>query len=128
MGRQASGVKAISLNTSDFIASLDIIKENKDGKFLVVAENGFAKQTPISSYRVQSRGGKGIKTAKITSKTGQIMAAQILGDEEELFALSAKGQIIRTKISSIRVASRISQGVRIMRLDKGDKIAGIATI
>ncbi len=143
MGRQASGLKAISLNSNDFIASFDIIKTNTEqrGKILrnsvssqhqsallVVTENGFGKQTILSSYRAQSRGGKGIKTAKITTKTGKIVAAQVLADEEELFALSVKGQIIRTKISSIRVASRISQGVRIMKLEKEDKIAGVVAI
>jgi len=127
MGRVASGVKAISLNPDDFIAGLDIIKGGPQ-KLLVVTENGFSKQTPLSSYRTQSRSGKGIKTAKITNKTGKIVAAQVLTDEQELFALSTKGQIIRTKISSIRVASRISQGVRIMKLEKGDKIAGVACI
>ena len=127
MGRVASGVKAISLNPDDFIAGLDII-EGGPQKLLVVTENGFSKQTPLSSYKAQSRSGKGIKTAKITNKTGKIVAAQVLTDEQELFALSAKGQIIRTKISSIRVASRISQGVRIMKLEKGDKIAGVVCI
>jgi len=133
MGRQAGGVKAISLNKDDFIASLDIIKESqklklKNQKLLVITENGFGKQTFLSSYKNQSRGGKGIKTAKITAKTGKIIAAQVLADEEEIFALSAKGQIIRIKIATIRLASRISQGVRVMKLDKDDKIAGVVCI
>ncbi|MFA5386495.1 MAG: DNA gyrase subunit A [Candidatus Paceibacterota bacterium] len=129
MGRQASGVKAIGLNKDDFVAGLDIIKgEQKTAKILVVMENGFSKQTPLSSYRLQSRGGKGIKTAKVTAKTGQIVTAKVLAEEEEVFALSSKGQIIRTKISNIRTASRVSQGVKIMKLEKDDKIAGIVAI
>ena len=141
MGRLASGVKAITLGKDDFVAGLDIIRiqsqkikdksqesEAKKQKLLVVTENGFSKQTLLSSYRLQSRGGKGIKTAKITNKTGRIVNAQVLTDEEELFALSLKGQIIRTKIADVRIASRISQGVKIMKLEKDDKIAGIVAI
>mgnify|MGYP001596275441 FL=1 len=93
-----------------------------------MTENGFAKQTLISQYKVQSRGGQGIKTSKITPKTGSIASAKIITDEEELLALSLKGQIIRTKISDIRTASRATSGVRIMRLKEGDKIAGAVTL
>ena len=132
MGRNASGVRAIKLKNDDFVAGLDIIKEGKEqrakSKLLVVTENGFAKQTPISQYKVQSRGGQGIKTAKITSKTGAIIDAKIITGEEELLALSGKGQIIKTKISDIRTAGRATSGVRIMRLKEGDKVAGIVCL
>ncbi len=126
MGRTASGVKAIRLKSNDFVAGLDIIKTS--GKLLVVTENGFAKQTPLSQYKTQSRGGQGIKTAKITPKTGKIVSSQVIGEEEELLALSAKGQIIRTKLSDVRVASRATSGVRIMKLKEGDKIAGVVCL
>lgn len=129
MGRSASGVKAIRIKSSDFIAGLDIIKEgSKNGKVLVVAENGFAKQTLLKEYKVQGRGGSGIKTAKINEKTGKIISAQIISGEEELLALSAKGQIIKTKISDIRTAGRATSGVRIMRLKQGDKVMGIVLL
>ncbi len=131
-GRSASGVRAIRLKTNDFVAGFDIITDNKEQsakrKLLIVTENGFAKQTLISQYKVQSRGGQGIKTSKITPKTGSIASAKIITDEEELLALSLKGQIIRTKISDIRTASRATSGVRIMRLKEGDKIAGAVTL
>ena len=90
--------------------------------------NGFAKQTRLKDYKVQSRGGGGVKTAKITSKTGKIVAAQIISDEEEILALSTKGQIIKTKISSIRTARRATSGVRIMKLKEGDKVAGVVAL
>ena len=132
MGRNASGVRAIRLKKDDFVAGLDIIKESKEqkvkSKLLVVTENGFAKQTPLKEYKVQSRGGQGIKTSKITSKTGAIINAKIITDEEELLALSIKGQIIKTKISDIRTAGRATSGVRIMRLKEGDKVAGIVCL
>ncbi|MDP3015352.1 MAG: DNA gyrase subunit A [bacterium] len=126
MGRTAAGVKAIRIKKDDFVAGIDIIK--KEGKLLVITENGFAKQTPLKKYKIQSRGGSGIKTAKITSKTGKIVAAQIIADEEELLALSNKGQIIKTKISDIRTAGRATSGVRVMRLKEGDKVAGIVIL
>jgi len=93
-----------------------------------VTESGFAKQTALKEFRLQSRGGSGIKAAKITAKTGPIVAIQIIGDEKELLALSSKGQIIRTKISDIRTAGRATSGVRIMRLRENDKVMGIVIL
>jgi len=127
MGRTASGVRAIKLKKDDFVAGLDIIKSSEiksSARFLVVTENGFAKQTFLKEYKIQSRGGSGIKTAKITSKTGGVVSTHIVTNHEELLALSVKGQIIRTKISSIRTAGRATSGVRIMKLKEGDKLAG----
>jgi len=132
MGRSAIGVRAIKLKVNDFIAGLDIITDSKaltaKQKLLAVTENGFAKQTPLSQYKVQGRGGQGIKTAKINSKTGQIVAAQIITEEKELLALSSRGQIIKTKISDIRIAGRATSGVRIMKLKQGDKLIGVAAL
>ncbi len=129
MGRVASGVRGIRLKGSDQVASMDLVtKDAKDAKLLVVMANGFGKQTAISQYKVQGRGGSGVKTAKITSKTGQLISAHLITDEEELLALSAKGQVIRTPLSAIRVASRATQGVRIMALNPGDKVAGIVCL
>lgn len=131
MGRTASGVKAIKLKKKDdAVAGLDIIikKEAKEQKLLVVMANGFAKQTGLKQYKVQNRAGSGIKTAKITSKTGLIIASQIIDEAEEILAISAKGQILKTEISSIRLAGRATQGVRIMNLEAGDKLVGMITI
>ena len=133
MGRTASGVKAIRLKKGDFVAGLDIIKESlksKAGgsKLLIVTENGFTKQTPLKDYKIQSRGGSGIKTAKINAKTGNIISAKIIGDEEEILTLSMKGQIIKAKISDIRTSGRATSGVKIMKLKSGDKITGIVCL
>ena len=115
------------------MAGLDIIRINPKSqipnpKLLVVTENGFAKQTPLKEYRIQSRGGSGIKVAKITAKTGFIVAIQIISEEEELLALSSKGQIIRTKISAIRTAGRATSGVKIMKLKEKDKVMGVVIL
>lgn len=132
MGRTASGVTAIRLKKGDQVSSMEVVPsekvKSKETKLLTVMALGYAKQTPFSEYKIQRRGGSGIKTAKITSKTGQIVAAKALGGEEELLALSAKGQIIKTEIKSIRTAGRATQGVRIMSLKPGDKLAGIVCL
>lgn len=133
LGRSAAGVRAIKLKKGDTISGFDIIKldgaeKEINAKLLVVMETGFAKQTPLKEYKVQSRGGSGIKTAKITPKTGNIVSSQIIRGEEELIAISAKGQVIRTELSSIRVAGRATSGVKIMKLNEKDRIAGIAAL
>jgi len=129
MGRTASGVRAIRLKKDDQVSSVDILKTQisnlKSQKLLVVMEKGFGKQTPIVQYRLQRRGGSGIKTAKITPKTGSLVAAHLVNEEQEIIALSAKGQIIKSKLSSVRVAGRATQGVKIMTLNPGDKLVGV---
>ncbi|TSC96490.1 MAG: DNA gyrase subunit A [Parcubacteria group bacterium Athens0714_26] len=126
MGRSASGIRGIRLKKNDKVVSLNIIdKESQNFKLLTVMANGFGKQTKLSQYKVQGRGGSGIKTAKITSKTGEVVTSQLINQEEEILVLSAKGQIIRTKLNSIREAGRATQGVRIMNLNSGDKIMGV---
>ena len=126
MGRTAAGVIAIRLKQNDHVASLNIIapEQIKNGRLLVVMDKGYGKQTKIGDYKVQKRGGQGIKTAKITTKTGVIISAHFVDQEEELFVLSAKGQIIHTQLNTVRTASRATQGVKIMNLNTGDKIIG----
>ena len=131
MGRTASGIKAINLKGKDVVAGFSmIVKGTKsDTQFLVIMGNGYAKQTPIKEYKVQKRGGSGIRTAKTTEKTGRVVAAHIVDPEaEEVIVFSLKGQVIRTKLSDIRVAGRATQGVKMMNLEKGDSIIGIVAI
>ena len=133
MGRTASGVRGIRLGKGDSLVSLDIIQASvksqaSGSKLLVVMSNGFGKQTNLKEYKTQSRGGKGIKTAKVTAKTGEIISARIVNEEEELIALSTKGQVIRTNLKDVRTAGRATQGVKIMNVEKGDKLIGIACL
>lgn len=132
MGRGAAGVKAMKLKKGDEVAGFDIIKgEDKAGqnfRLLSVMVNGFAKQTPLKEYKLQRRGGSGIKAAKITGKTGSLISAKIVSGETTIFALSAKGQIIRTELSGVRMTGRAAQGVRIMNLNAGDRLAGVVII
>ncbi|MDD2696546.1 MAG: DNA gyrase subunit A [Candidatus Pacebacteria bacterium] len=134
MGRQASGVKAVRLKKGDKLVGVDVIPiqdaNNKTQNYLlVVTENGYGKRTELKEYKVQGRGGSGIKTANITPKTGDIVASFALtGEEEDLIVISQRGQVIRTKISQIPKLSRSTQGVRLMRLEEGDKVASAACI
>ncbi|MEK7626940.1 MAG: DNA topoisomerase (ATP-hydrolyzing) subunit A [Patescibacteria group bacterium] len=131
MGRAAAGVRAIHLKKGDSVSGLDIIKkENSDkSRMVAVMANGFAKQTALKEYKIQRRGGSGIKTAKITDKTGPVIGAHIVDDKvEEVLAFSTKGQAIRTPLKDIRVLSRATQGVKIMNLEKGDNLVGIVCL
>ena len=127
MGRTASGIRGIRLKRGDEVVAIDVIssKEVKGDKYLlVITENGFGKRTDIKEYKTQGRSGSGIKTANTTPKTGDLVAAKILtGEEEDLIVISQRGQVIRTKISQIAKLSRSTQGVRLMKLGSGDKIA-----
>lgn len=131
MGRPAAGVMGMRLKKGDKVVGMDVIPGQKAEKqyLLVVTENGYGKRTDLKEYRMQKRGGTGIKTAKIVTKTGELMASRVLtGEEEDLIVISQKGQVIRTQIATIAKLSRATQGVRIMRLEPGDKVASATCI
>ncbi|MFA5838385.1 MAG: DNA gyrase subunit A [Candidatus Paceibacterota bacterium] len=127
MGRTATGVRAIKLGKGDEVVGIDITsKESKDLELLVIMKNGYGKKTPLKEYKVQKRGGSGIKTAKITPKTGELMASKLVSDEEkEIISMSKKGQVIRIEIEEIPTLGRQTQGVRIMKLREGDSIVSL---
>lgn len=130
MGRNAAGTKGMRLKKQDEVNGACVIAaENKDDNLLIIMENGYGKQTPLKEYKKQKRGGSGIKTAKITEKTGKIVSAKILGkDVSELIAISKKGQVIRTTLETISALGRATQGVRIMKLESGDKVASVTCL
>lgn len=130
MGRTAGGVSGIRLSKNDEVIGVDVIKKtNEKGAFLTMSANGFGKKTSLKEYKVQKRGGSGVKTAKVTTKTGKLIVAKVLtGGEMELIAMSKKGQVIRTALKDISSLGRQTQGVTIMRLRAGDGIASIACV
>lgn len=133
MGRTASGVTGIKLKKDDHVISMDVISKDMDTKsmeVLVVTENGLGKKTPLGDYKVQKRSGSGIKTVKISEKTGKIVYMYILSgaEEKDLVIISQKGQTIRTSLQAISTLGRATQGVRVMKLDAGDKVASAAII
>lgn len=128
MGRTAGGVTGIKLKKGDEVIGVDVVKKGTEvGAFLTMSANGFGKKTSLDEYKVQKRGGSGIKTAKVTTKTGKLIVAKVLtGTERELIAMSKKGQVIRTELKDISSLGRQTQGVTIMRLHAGDGIASLA--
>ena len=135
MGRTAAGIRAIRLKKGDEVVGLEVISKGADEDkqnpvyVLVVMENGYGKRTDLKEYRLQSRGGSGIKVANLTSKTGELVYAKVLAiDDVDLIVISRKGTVIRTEIASIAKISRSTQGVRIMRLEEGDKVASAACV
>ncbi|OHA99443.1 MAG: DNA gyrase subunit A [Candidatus Zambryskibacteria bacterium RIFCSPHIGHO2_12_FULL_43_12b] len=128
MGRNAGGVRVMKLTKGDFIVAAQAVRKAEGGKplLLVVSERGYGKKTDLEEYKIQKRGGSGIKTGKVTPKTGNIMAAAVVTpEEEEIVAISKKGQVIRTSIEEIPELGRQTQGVRIMKLRDGDGLASV---
>jgi len=130
MGRGAQGVRAIRLKKGDELVGANVISaKEKEALLLVVTQNGYGKKTNVRHYRLQRRGGSGIKTAKITQKTGELVAAKVVSPElEEIIAISKKGQVIRTSLKEISELGRQTQGVRVMRLDAKDSLASITCL
>lgn len=129
MGRSAAGVRGMKLGKGDYIIGVGVIpKDKKDAELFVISTNGFGKRTPLKEYKVQGRGGSGIKTAQITAKTGELMSASVVDGSEEIVAVSKKGQVIRTSFEEISVLGRQTQGVRVMKMREGDKIAACVAL
>ncbi len=130
MGRAAAGVKSIRLKKGDEVVGMNIVTDKfKKPLLLVVTENGYSKKTPVSKYKKQTRSGSGLKTLKVTPKVGHLVSSRIVEADDKdstLIASSNKGQIIRTNVDSISVLGRATQGVKIMSLKPGEKIAAIA--
>ena len=131
MGRPASGIRGIKLKKGDEVIGMEVVKKERlkeKDHLLVLTENGFGKRTLVSEYKTQGRGGSGVKIAHITSKTGQLAKVEVITDEQDLIVISQKGQVIRTKISSIPKLGRDTQGVKIMKMKTGDKVASAACL
>lgn len=127
MGRTAAGVTGIKLAKGDEVKGMDVVVEKFN--LLIVTENGFGKVSGLKQYKTQSRGGKGIKTAKITAKTGKIVSSKVVGDgQEDLIAISQQGQVIRTPLQTVPSHGRATQGVKIMKMEAGDKVASITCV
>ncbi len=128
MGRTAAGVRGMRIKKGDFIMSMDLIGEKSnltDLQILVVTENGLGKRTDLQFYKRQHRGGSGIKTLKVTPKTGQIVSLHVINkvEEHDLIVISKSGQTLRTPIGKISTLGRATQGVRVMSLETGDRVA-----
>ncbi|HYE22661.1 MAG TPA: DNA gyrase subunit A [Verrucomicrobiae bacterium] len=128
MGRTAAGVRGMRIKKDDFIMSMDLVnkKDNVDNvQILVITENGLGKRTDLKFYKKQHRGGSGIKTLKVTPKTGKIVSLHVIDKsvEQDLVVITKHGQTLRTPVAKISVLGRATQGVRLMTLDANDKVA-----
>ncbi len=123
MGRQAAGVRGMKLGRGDSIVGTGVVPKGEKGGLLVLSSTGYGKKTPIDEYKVQGRGGSGIKTMAITAKTKQLVGAAVILAGGELVAMSKKSQAIRTGLDEIPSLSRATQGVRVMKLREGDSVA-----
>jgi DNA gyrase subunit A len=133
MGRTAGGVAAVRLGKNDVVVSADVVtKGDKNTEILIVTEHGYGKTTPMKEYKVQKRGGSGIKTAKVTSKTGPIVCGIVLKEDEradgELVIMSQKGQVIKLPLKDVPTLGRQTQGVRVMKMREGDAIASVVFV
>jgi DNA gyrase subunit A len=131
MGRSARGIRGMRIKKDDMLVGADVIKKDADKNvsLLVVSEKGYGKKTKEKEYKKQKRGGSGIKTAKVTTKTGRLITASVITEStKELIAISKKGTAIRLALSDVPTLGRQTQGVRIMKLREDDKLASITCI
>jgi len=131
MGRPAYGVRGIALLKDDYVVGVAVTpKEHAEGAYriLSVTENGFGKRTNVEEYRLQTRGGKGVKNMAVTERIGRVNTIQLVDDSSELMVISQFGKIIRIDTKQIRAAGRATQGVRLLNLEGGDKVAAAVII
>ena len=126
MGRDSQGVRSLKLKEDDFIVDMAIVKENS--QIITISENGYGKRSNVEEYRLQSRGGKGVKAGIFNGKTGLLAALKQSFEDEDILLIADNGVIIRTPINQISALSRVSQGVKVMRLKSDNKIVGVALV
>ena len=129
MGRVSQGVIGMRLSEGDEVIGMEsIISGSTSATLLAITENGFGKRTELDEYRVQTRGGKGVITYKITPKTGKIVGIRIATENEDVMMITDKGTVIRLKVAEVSVLGRATQGVTLMRTNDGAKVVSIETI
>lgn len=126
MGRTAMGVKGITLAKDDKVVSVSLCDEGTD--LLVVSENGFGKRTDIDEYRIQIRAGKGIKTYNISEKTGELVGAEMVNEDDEMMIINSDGVLIRLRVNEISLFGRVTSGVKLMKTNDEVNIVSIAKI
>ena len=129
MGRNAGGVRAILLEKGDEVVSMEL-DSDQTRKMLVITENGFGKRTPLEEYRLQARGGKGVATYDKTkfSKTGLLVGATLVSEDDEVMVINSNGVIIRIRADEVSTLGRTTQGVKIMKVEKGNRIVSFAKV
>jgi len=128
VGRQAMGVRAIKLGEDDYVVGMESVDPENPGAMLTVCERGYGKRTELAEYREQHRGGSGIITIKTSDRNGKVIAIKSVSSEEDLMVMTEQGMAVRLRCGQIREVGRNTQGVKLVRLDEGDKIASVAPV
>ena len=126
MGRDTYGVRGMKLDEGDEVVSLDLVEPG--ATLLAVSENGYGKRTEMDEYRLTRRGGKGIITMKTTDKTGRVMGVRMVTDDDQIMLVTSGGKVIRLRVNEIRVIGRNTQGVRLINLEEGERVASVARL
>ena len=125
MGRGAAGVRGIKLPDGHEVIGLSIVR---DGLILTATENGYGKRTPVEEFPVQGRGGQGVIAIQTTERNGDTVGMSLVGDEDEVMLISSNGTLVRTGVDEISVMGRNTQGVRLIRVESGQRLVGLARI
>jgi DNA gyrase subunit A len=130
MGRTATGVRGVSLNgANDEVIGMISVEDIEKETIMVISEKGFGKRSTIDDYRITNRGGKGVKTLNITDKTGNLVAIKCVTDENDLMIINKSGVVSRMKVTDFRVMGRVTQGVRVINLEKRkDEISSVCKV
>jgi DNA gyrase subunit A len=126
MGRSTYGVRGMTLDEGDQLVSVDLLEAG--ASLLAVAENGYGKRTEMEEYRRTHRGGKGIITMKTTDKTGRVIGIRMVTDADQIMLVSSGGKVVRIRVNEIRVIGRNTQGVRLIDLEEGERVAAVARL
>ncbi|WP_114571903.1 DNA gyrase subunit A [Exiguobacterium flavidum] len=126
MGRGARGVKAMTLTGEDIVIGMELVRETQD--VLVITEKGYGKRTPMTEFRTQSRGGKGLIASKVTERVGPIVALRIVDVDDDIMIMTESGIVIRTDSQNISRVGRNTQGVKVIRVEDGDRVATVAKL
>jgi DNA gyrase subunit A len=126
MGRTATGVKGIALASDDEVVGMEISEDEDD--ILVVTKNGYGKRTPVEDYRIQTRGGKGLKTCNITEKNGDVVALKSVNLDDDLMLITVHGVLIRVSVEDISQTGRNTQGVKLIRLGDDEYVSTVARV
>jgi DNA gyrase subunit A len=126
MGRDTYGVRGMRMDEGDEVVALDLVESG--ATLLAVSENGFGKRTEMDEYRLTRRGGKGIITMKTTEKTGRVIGVRMVTDDDQIMLVTSGGKVIRLRVNEIRVIGRNTQGVRLIGLEEGERVASVARL
>lgn len=128
MGRLAAGVRGITLRGDDTVKEVAAFAADEEADILVVTDQGYGKRTPVSEFRIQGRGGLGIALVKLTDRNGEVAAIRFVEPSDQIMAMTERGIVIRTGVEEIRQAGRATQGVRVIRVEEGDRVVTVAKV